>query len=610
LKTRFLPATATLLFSIPLFAQEIKLTSLVSGISSPTGIENAADGTGRLFFLQQNGIVRIFQNGALATQPFLDIRSKTTTDSERGLLGLAFPPNFATKRRFYVNYTNLSGNTVIAQYKLSANDNQADATSEVILLTITQPFANHNGGQIRFGPDGYLYIGMGDGGSGGDPSGNGQNRNALLGKMLRIDVETQPGTIVIPPTNPFVNVAGTRPEIWAVGMRNPWRFNFDRATGDLWIADVGQDAYEEVDFQPASSKGGENYGWNTMEGLHCYKAGCSTTGLTLPVAEYPHGPECSITGGFVYRGANSPGLRGTYLYADYCSGKIWGLERQGTGWANRTLMTASGFAITTFGQDEAGELYLANANNGTIYRIDGSAAPRINTSGIVNAASFATGATAGSLETVFVSGVLANPGSVSATNIPLPLALNQVSITVNGTPAPILAIANANGREQVNFQMPFEIAGQSTASVIVSLNNIASPVANVTVAELQPAIYSSDGTQAVVVHNADYSLVTPAKPLVAGEYAFVYASGLGRVANQPATGAGAPKVAPFATTQSNVTARLGGISADVQFAGLAPGFVGVYQVNFRVPSGVPSGQQDLVLSIGGINSPTLKAPVQ
>ena len=222
--------------------------------------------------------MRIFREGALVAQPFLDIRAKTRASGERGLLGLAFPPGFAQKRRFYVNYTDLNGDTVIAQYRVSANPDVADPGSEIVLLHIVQPFSNHNGGQLRFGPDGYLYIGMGDGGSGGDPQNNGQNRGALLGKMLRIDVDSNPTAYASRPTTRSSNTAGARAEIWALGLRNPWRFSFDRATGDLWIGDVGQDAYEEIDFQPASSRGGENYGWNVMEGAHCFRAGLQRGG--------------------------------------------------------------------------------------------------------------------------------------------------------------------------------------------------------------------------------------------------------------------------------------------------------------------------------------------
>src|SRR4051794_11629912 len=314
--------------------QEISTTAVVSGISAPTDIQNAGDGSGRLFFVQQNGVVRLWKGGALTARPFLDVSSKTKADGERGLLGLAFPPGFARTQRFYVHYTDLAGNTTLAMYRLSADPDVADGASETVLLKVTQPFANHNGGQLRFGPDGYLYLGLGDGGSGGDPMGNGQNRAALLGKILRLDVESQPGTLRIPPDNPFTGTAGARGEIWAYGLRNPWRFSFDRDTGDLWMADIGQETYEEIDFQPAASHGGENYGWNRMEGAHCYTAGCSQQGLTLPVAEYTHADgNCSVSGGFVYRGRVSPGLRGMYLYGDLCSGRIWGVERQGGAFA-------------------------------------------------------------------------------------------------------------------------------------------------------------------------------------------------------------------------------------------------------------------------------------
>ena len=319
--------------TLGMLAQEVRLVQVASGIPAPTVIQSANDGSGRLFLVQQNGLIRILRGGAVGAQPFLDIRNKTRGEGERGLLGLAFPPGFAQKQRCYVNYTDLNGDTIIAQYRVSSSADAADPASEVVLLKIDQPFSNHNGGQLRFGPDGYLYIGMGDGGSAGDPRSNGQNRGALLGKMLRIDVETEPGRVRVPSDNPFVNVSGARPEIWALGLRNPWRFSFDRATGDLWIADVGQDTYEEVNFQPASSRGGENYGWNFMEGAHCYRSGCGMDGLALPVAEYSHAEGCSVTGGFVYRGRSFPGLRGIYIYADFCSGFIWGVERQGDRWA-------------------------------------------------------------------------------------------------------------------------------------------------------------------------------------------------------------------------------------------------------------------------------------
>lgn len=548
------------------------------------------------------------RNGALLPTPFLDIRSKTRVDSERGLLGLAFSPRFGETQRFYVDYTDLNGDTIIAQYRVTGNADVADPASEAVLLKIAQPFPNHNGGQLRFGPDGLLYVAMGDGGSAGDPNGNGQNLGSLLGKLLRIDVEGDPGRVRIPPDNPFVNTAGARGEVWAYGLRNPWRFSFDRATRDLWIGDVGQNSYEEVDFQPASSRGGENYGWNVMEGLHCYRAGCQTQGLTLPVAEYAHADGCSVTGGFVYRGRLSPGLRGVYLYGDYCSGRIWGLERDANGRTNRQLL-ASGFSISTFGEDEDGEVYVADAAKGTVHRIEGSRAPRFSARAVVNAASFAGGLVAGSLATVFAAGVRDDVGSLVADALPLPATLAGVSVTVAGIPAPLYSAGNMNGQEQVTFQVPWGLAGRTTAAVVVTRDGQASAAVNVPVAALQPGVFTIDGTQAVVVHGADFTLTTAERPLERGEFAALYASGLGVVTNAPADGAGGP-VSPLATASAEVRLTIGGVPCEVVYAGLAPGFVGVYQVNFRVPEQVLSGAREMVLSADAAASPPVQVMVQ
>ena len=347
----------------------ISLTQVVSGLTQPLGITHASDGSGRLFVVEQGGRIRIFKNGVLQSQPFLDISSRVSCCTERGLLGLAFPPNYASKQYFYVNYTNSSGNTVIARYRVSTNPDIANSNSEQILLTVNQPYANHNGGQLAFGRDGYLYIGLGDGGSAGDPQNNAQNPALLLGKLLRIDVESGTAPYAIPPTNPFRQTPGYRPEIWALGLRNPWRFSFDRQTGDLFIGDVGQDLYEEIDFQPAASKGGENYGWRILEGNHCYKATtCNQSGLVRPIVEYDHQQGRSVTGGVVYRGQSYPSLQGIYLYGDYITGKIWGLRRNGTSGENKVLLN-SGKLISTFGEDDAGNVYLADYRQGIIYRI-------------------------------------------------------------------------------------------------------------------------------------------------------------------------------------------------------------------------------------------------
>jgi uncharacterized protein (TIGR03437 family) len=600
-----------LLVALPCLAQDIRLVQVASGLSAPTDIQNAADGSGRLFLVQQDGLIRLLKNGTIAAAPFLDIRSKTHADGERGLLGLAFPPGYAQKQRFYVDYTDLNGDTIVAQYRTGSNPDVADSASETVVLKVAQPFANHNGGQIRFGPDGYLYIALGDGGSAGDPLGNGQNLGVLLGKLLRVEVESQPGRLLIPPDNPFVNRAGARGEIWAYGLRNPWRFSFDRATNDLWIGDVGQDSFEEVDFQPASSHGGENYGWNIMEATHCFlTAQCSMQGLTLPVAEYSHDFGCSITGGFVYRGRGSPGLRGLYFYADFCSGRVWSIERQGAAFVNRQVLN-TGFNVTSFGEDEAGEVYLVNAGNGTLHRLTGGVAPRFTAAAVVNAASFAGGMVAGSLATVFAAGVRDDSGSTVAGGLPLPQSLGGVSVTVGGVPAPVLAVNNVGGQESVSFQVPWSIAGRTQADVVVARDAQASPAATVPVNDTQAGVFTTDGRQGSVVDAVDYHLATSARPLARGEFAFVYATGLGAVANQPADGAGAPSAPPFATTNAAVQVTIGGVACDVQFAGLAPGFVGVYQVNFQVATAVPPGTQNLIVTpSGGPASPAVQVFVQ
>ena len=349
---------------------KIKTTPFASGFDRPVHLTHAGDGSGRVFVVEQRGRLRIVKNGEILPTPFLDIRDRVDCCSERGLLSLVFPDNYTKKRYFYVYYIDLNKDTVVARFHTSSqNPDVADPDSEEIILTVEQPFINHNGGQLAFGPDGYLYVGLGDGGSGGDPFNNGQKTNTLLGKILRIDVESGETPYAIPDDNPYVNNPDYRPEIWALGLRNPWRFSFDRGTGDLYIADVGQDLYEEVNYQPAKSSGGENYGWRIMEGFHCFESpNCDTTGLTLPVWEYDHSVGCSITGGFVYRGSAFPDMAGIYFYGDYCSGRIWGLRKTAGGWENEQLLDTS-FFITSFGQDEAGEIYALDLKNGGVHRL-------------------------------------------------------------------------------------------------------------------------------------------------------------------------------------------------------------------------------------------------
>ena len=354
------------IFPVPPDPNAYTLRAIASDLERPTDLAHAGDGSGRLFIVEQPGRIRLLKDGALLPEPFLDIRDLVGDEAnEQGLLGLAFHPAYEANGYFFVNYTDVNGDTVIARYSVASDSDHADPASALTLLHIAQPFVNHNGGDLAFGPDGYLYIGMGDGGGAGDPQGNGQKLTTLLGKLLRIDVNQS--AYAIPPDNPFMDRPDALPEIWAYGLRNPWRFSFDRATGDLYMGDVGQNAYEEIDFQPASSRGGENYGWNFMEGNHPYE-GNAPAGLVAPIAEYARRNHCAVTGGYVYRGPSLPALNGIYLFGDYCSGQIWALYRAASGWQMTTFLNAS-FTVSSFGEDEAGELYLLNHRGGAVHQL-------------------------------------------------------------------------------------------------------------------------------------------------------------------------------------------------------------------------------------------------
>ena len=360
----------------------IALVQIFSGLNKPVDLAHAPDSSGRLYVVEQEGLIQMFENGVRSQMPFMDIRERVRCCGERGLLGIAFPADFVSSRQVYANYTSKvyanynytttapgSLHTRVSRFSLHSDMHQVDPDSEEILLQIPQPFNTHNGGQIVFGPKGNLWVGMGDGGSGGDPQNNGQKGQTLLGKLLRINVTSSTETLyTIPADNPFVGNDEFLDEIWAYGLRNPWRFSFDRQTGDLYIADVGQNAWEEVNFQPASSPGGENYGWRFMEGTYCFQPAtdCPADGLTLPVAEYGRDSGRSITGGFVFRG-NQPSLQGIYMYADYVTGRIWGLRRVNDAWETKLLLDTS-HNISSFGEDEAGNLYVV-AHGGTILQI-------------------------------------------------------------------------------------------------------------------------------------------------------------------------------------------------------------------------------------------------
>jgi glucose/arabinose dehydrogenase len=388
---------------------DVQLVQVVTGLNKPVHVTHAGDSSNRLFVTEQGGRIKIIQNNQV-TGTFLNIADRVRSpDSnpvgggEEGLLSVAFPPGYGTSREyFYVYYTNLNGDNQLSRFHLGANPDTADPNSEQLILLFNHPtHQNHNGGQIAFGPDGYLYIGTGDGGGGGDPNNNAQNPNSLLGKILRIDVEMGPFQPVvsdfslflpiviqdvsitperyrIPPDNPFVGVPNHRPEIWALGMRNPWRFSFDRNNQDLYIGDVGQDLQEEIDHQPGGSAGGQNYGWNILEGNACYGSPtCESAGLIAPVHTYPHpNPDCaSVTGGYVYRGSTNPGMAGIYFFGDYCSGNIWGLQQENNAWVWQLITEAPNYEPSSFGEDQSGELYLTYLSAGAVYRMVESSPP-------------------------------------------------------------------------------------------------------------------------------------------------------------------------------------------------------------------------------------------
>lgn len=345
---------------------DLSLSAVVEGLEAPLGVANAGDGSGRLFVVEQGGTVRTVRDGRLSRKPWLDLSAKTAPGGEQGLLGLAFHPGYARNGRLFVNYTDLAGDTVVAEYRSRGET----VTAERILLEIDQPFSNHNGGGLAFGPDGFLYIATGDGGGGGDPQENGQALDTHLGKLLRIDVDRrgQRFPYGIPPDNPFAGRADARPEIWAYGLRNPWRFSFDR--GKVWIADVGQEDLEEIDRAPAG-RGGINYGWDDMEGSACYEppSGCRRGGRQLPLAEYSHDEGCAVTGGYVYRGASYPEMKGAYVFGDYCSGTLWAVAADGPPKQPPVKLLDTEHLVSSFGVSETGELYLTDIGTGTLLRV-------------------------------------------------------------------------------------------------------------------------------------------------------------------------------------------------------------------------------------------------
>jgi glucose/arabinose dehydrogenase len=348
---------------------KLELRPVAGGFEAPLYITHAGDRSDRLYVVEQVGAIRTMVNGRVDAAPFLDVSDLTEPGSERGLLGLAFHPDFEDNGRFFVDYTDTEGDTVVAEYR--ARGGRADPGSAKVLLRIEQPYPNHNGGALEFGPDGFLYIAMGDGGSAGDPEDRAENRDDPLGKLLRIDVDGA-SPYEIPADNPFAEGDG-RPEVWAYGLRNPWRFSFDLPTRTLWIADVGQSDREEVN-RVAFRRGGLDYGWNEMEGTACFEppTGCDEQGRVAPITEYTHDDGCSITGGYVYRGRRFPALRGGYFFSDFCSGKVWAIDAEGSARQRPIELLDTEHAVSSFGVDARGELYLTDLSGGEVLLVTGS----------------------------------------------------------------------------------------------------------------------------------------------------------------------------------------------------------------------------------------------
>lgn len=443
-----------------------------TGVAQPVEIARAGDGSGRLFIAQQTGQIRVVKNGAVLATPFLDLAGLTTSSGEQGLLGLVFHPSYATNRQFFVNYTRASdGATIVARYTApTAASDVADPASAQILLTIAQPYTNHNGGSLRFGPDGFLYIGMGDGGSGNDPEGRAQDKTTLLGKILRIDVD-HGSPYAIPSGNPFANGVGGLPEIFMYGLRNPWRTSFDRMTGDFWIGDVGQGAVEEIDMFAVGTGAGANLGWRVVEGDQCTgltgPVTCADPTLIKPLITYTHSVGCSVTGGYLYRGAAVASLAGRYVYGDFCSGRIWAAQKNGSGQWLSAQLTGPTLGISTFGEDDAGELYVADYGAGDIYKFAESAPPNSPvlalTSTSVNFGSVTVGATSAA-QTVTVSN--SGGGTLTLTSLTISNGGKAVEFTRGGTCA---AGTGLTGAQTCTLTFTFKPAAQGVRSGSLAL---------------------------------------------------------------------------------------------------------------------------------------------
>ena len=514
----------------------IELKTIASGFSAPLYVTSAGDDSGRLFIVEQGGRIHIVSDGALLETPFLDIADRVVAVSEAGLLGLAFHPNYQINGRFFVNYVQEGPSgleTVVAEYAVSPQDaNLALKASEKIILRFQQDTNQHNGGMLEFGPDGFLYIGTGDGGFAQDSLGKGQDLGTLLGKILRIDVDSDT-PYAVPPDNPFVGAPG-RDEIWAYGLRNPWRFAFDRLTGRLIAGDVGRTRREEVDI---IVRGG-NYGWNIMEGTLCFRpsSNCSTEGLILPIHEYDHDLGCSITGGYVYRGTAIPSLWGKYVFGDFCAGWLWTLTEISPGQWQREPLLHTDLLISSLGEDETGELYVAgyawlvSPPDGTVRKIVRTDLPQpaVNEGGVVSAASFLPGPVApGEIVSIFGSGIGPEQGAGARLDASgrVDNFLADTWVLFDGIQVPLFYV-QAN---QINAQVPYAVAGKSSVVMQVVYKGARAEPVTLSVANTAPAIFAlAGGIGQGAIFNQDITLNSASNPAPRGSIMVLYATGEGQ----------------------------------------------------------------------------------
>jgi len=591
----------------------IQLIPVASGLSSPLYVTGARDGSNRLFIVEQPGIIKVMQPGATAPAPtpFLNVTSKVLAGGERGLLGLAFHPQYTTNGRFFVNYTRRpDGATVVSEFKVSAGDPNVAETEEKIIITIAQPFANHNGGWIEFGPDGFLYIGMGDGGSANDPGNRAQNIEELLGKMLRIDVNTD-GTVpyTSPATNPFFGPTPGRDEIYATGLRNPFRCSFDRATGSLYAGDVGQNIIEEIDIVTL----GGNYGWRVFEGTRCTGLGpapCTASNYVAPLVEYDHftNGRCSVTGGYVYRGTRNSLPVGGYVFGDFCSGEIF-LWNGGS----MSLLLDTNLQIASFGEDEAGEIYVVGLG-GAIHRIASSSS---SVATPVSAASYRGSQLAPESIAAGFGQNFATSTQNAAENQPLPTTLAGASVRVTdsmGTArlAPLFFVSPT----QVNFQIP-QGAALGPGAIAFTNTNGANSRGDVDIVSVAPGLFTVNANGsglaaalALRVKAGNSQVFEPIVRLDSQNQFVPIPIDLGPTTDQVflvAFGTGFR----FLSSLSAVSATIGGTPAQVSFAGAQPGLVGLDQANILLPrSLIGRGEVDVVLTVDGQTANTVSVSVK